>query len=409
MKSGIAEQGADAVGRKKPGPAPEPGFGLYVHWPFCESKCPYCDFNSHVREAVDHARWRTALLRELDHYTRLTAGRTLTSIFFGGGTPSLMQPETVAAVISKAGEDWKLADDIEITLEANPGSVEAGRFQAYREAGVNRVSLGVQSFDDEALSFLGRRHSAAEATKAVALARRIFPRFSFDLIYALPAQGPADWSQALTRALAEAPSHLSLYQLTIEDGTAFHGAQRRGELQVPDEARATDLFEITQERLSAAGLPAYEISNHAADGEACRHNLTCWRYGDYIGIGPGAHGRLTLGGEKRATRQHRAPEAWLATVEGQGHASRQDVPLTRDERLSELVMMGLRLKEGIARNAFRRELGSEPEALLPDARLAALAEADYLVLDDAGLRATDAGRRRLNALLTYLLDGAGSD
>lgn len=381
-----------------------PGFGLYVHWPFCQSKCPYCDFNSHVRETVDQARWRNALLRELDHYAALTPGRTLTSIFFGGGTPSLMQPETVATVIAKAGECWRRDDDIEVTLEANPSSVEAGRFRAYREAGVNRVSLGVQSFDDTALAFLGRRHSAAEAAKAVELARRIFPRFSFDLIYALPEQTAGDWSQALTRALNEAPSHLSVYQLTIEERTAFHGAQRRGELKVPDETRAAQLFEITQERLETAGLPAYEISNHAAPDDTCRHNLTYWRYGDYVGIGPGAHGRLTLKGEKRATRQHRAPEAWLANVETKGHATRQDGALTRDERLNELVMMGLRTKEGIARDAFRRELGAEPESLFPEPRLGALADAGYVVLDDDSLRATGAGRRRLNALLAYLLD-----
>lgn len=399
MRSAAAQQTL-APGRE----AADPGFALYVHWPFCQSKCPYCDFNSHVRETVDHARWRAALLRELEHYAERTPGRTLTSIFFGGGTPSLMEPETVAAAIAKAGACWTVDGDIEITLEANPGSVEAGRFEAYRQAGVNRVSLGVQSFDDDALAFLGRRHSAAEAVTAIDLARRVFPRFSFDLIYALPAQTSADWDTALARALDEAPMHLSLYQLTIEEGTAFHGAHRRGELRVPDETRATELFEITQARLDAAGLPAYEISNHAAPGDACRHNLTYWRYGDYVGIGPGAHGRLTLGGTKRATRQHRAPESWLANVEAHGHATRQDAALPGDDRLGELVMMGLRLNDGIARAAFRRERDDEPEALLSDLRLAALAEAGYIVLDDEGLRATDAGRRRLNALLAYLLD-----
>ena len=391
------------------GIAPEPGFGLpgfglYVHWPFCLSKCPYCDFNSHVREAIDQARWRRALLRELDHYAARTPGRRLTSIFFGGGTPSLMEPATVAAVIAQAATRWSFDPAIEITLEANPTSVEAGRFAAYRAAGVNRVSLGVQALDDDALAFLGRRHSAAEALAAVDLARRTFPRFSFDLIYARPEQTVAAWRAELERALAEEPTHLSVYQLTIEEGTVFHGAWRRGELQVPDEELAAALFDITQERLAAAGLPAYEVSNHAAAGAACRHNLTYWRYGDYVGIGPGAHGRLTLAGGKIATRQHRAPEAWLAQVEQQGHATRGETGVAPNERLIELTMMGLRLEEGIARAAFRREMDAEPEALFEPPRIESLRDAGYIELDDNGLRATPAGLRRLNALLAYLLN-----
>jgi oxygen-independent coproporphyrinogen-3 oxidase len=380
-----------------------PGFGIYVHWPFCQSKCPYCDFNSHVRETVDQHRWRRALLAELDHYAAQTPARPVTSVFFGGGTPSLMPPETVAAVIERVRESWRLAADAEITLEANPSSVEAERFAAYRAAGVNRVSLGVQSLNDAALGFLGRRHSAREARQAVSTAQRCFPRVSFDLIYARPGQTPADWRAELSQALAMGTEHLSVYQLTIEPGTVFHGAWRRGELVPPGEESAAALYEGTQEVLERAGLPAYEISNHARSGAESRHNLTYWRYGDYAGIGPGAHGRLSLGGQKLATRQHRAPEAWLDAVERAGHATRSAAPLSRDQRLAELVMMGLRLREGVARAAFRRELESDPEDLLESARLSDLQEAALISLDAAGLRATAAGRQRLDGVLDYLL------
>ncbi|MEE8292877.1 MAG: radical SAM family heme chaperone HemW [Kiloniellales bacterium] len=380
-----------------------PGFGIYVHWPFCLSLCPYCDFNSHVREAVDQHRWRRALLAELDHYAGQTPERPVTSVFFGGGTPSLMAPETVAAVIARVGESWRLAPDAEITLEANPTSVEAGRFAAYRAAGVNRVSLGVQSLNDDALGFLGRRHSAREAIQAVEIAQGCFPRVSFDLIYARPGQTVTDWRAELSQALALGTEHLSVYQLTIEPGTVFHGAWRRGELVPPGEETAAALYEGTQEVLEGAGLPAYEISNHARSGAESRHNLTYWRYGDYAGIGPGAHGRLSLGGQKLATRQHRAPEAWLDAVERAGHATRSASPLSRDQRLAELVMMGLRLREGVARAAFRRELESDPEDLLDSARLSHLREAALVSLDATGLRATAAGRQRLDGVLDYLL------
>jgi oxygen-independent coproporphyrinogen-3 oxidase len=391
----------------------EPGFGIYIHWPFCRAKCPYCDFNSHVREAIDQARWRRALLAELDHYAAMTPGRRVTSLFFGGGTPSLMDPETVAAVIARTGAAWALAPDVEITLEANPTSVEAGRFAAYREAGVNRVSLGVQSLDDRALAFLGRQHSAAEALAALEVARNHFPRWSFDLIAARPGQDPVSWRAELVQALAQEPTHLSVYQLTIEPGTAFHGAQRRGELVMPGEAVGAALFEATRELLDGAGLPAYEISNHARPGAECRHNLTYWRYGDYLGVGPGAHGRITLAsreagqtggpGEKLATRQHRAPEAWLAAVERHGHATRARDPVPAEARLEELLMMGLRLTEGVARAAFRRETGREPEQVLDAERLAILIEGGFLELDAVGLRATADGRLRLDALLGRLL------
>ncbi len=381
----------------------DPGFGLYLHWPFCLSKCPYCDFNSHVRESVDQARWRAALLAEIDHYAALTPDRRLTSIFFGGGTPSLMAPETVAAAIERAGVHWRFAEDIEITLEANPTSVEAGRFAAFRAAGVNRVSLGVQALDDDALSFLGRHHSAAEALRALEIARQNFPRWSFDLIYARPRQDAAAWRAELAGALAEGPAHLSVYQLTIEEGTAFHGAARRGELHVPGENAAGRLYEVTQEVLGAAGLPAYEISNHARPGEESRHNLTYWRYGDYVGAGPGAHGRLTLATGKVATRQHRAPEAWLDAVERDGHATRAHQVLSHDDRLAELMMMGLRLNEGVSRDAVRRESGGEIEDTLSAAALKTLIDGGFLELDAAGLRATAAGRVRLDAVLARLL------
>ncbi len=401
--SSAAKLGAATHPPARPAAPRDPGFGLYVHWPFCLSKCPYCDFNSHVRERVPQARWRRALLAELEHFAEPTRGRRLTSIYFGGGTPSLMAPETVAAVIGRAREIWTLATDAEITLEANPTSSEAGRFAAYADAGVNRVSLGVQALDDEALRFLGRRHSAAEALRAVALARRHFARFSFDLITARPGQDLAAWRGELDRALAEAPEHLSLYHLTIEEGTAFHARRRRGELSEMPEAAAARLFEVTAEVLEGVGLPAYEISNHARPGAESRHNLTYWRYGDYLGIGPGAHGRLSLAGAKHATRQHRAPEAWLAAVERDGHATRAFTRLSPRERLEEMVMMGLRLREGIAPAAFWREAGVSPEEAFSPGRLEELIEGGYLLLDSAGLRPTAAGRARLDAVLGRLL------
>ena len=379
------------------------GFGLYVHWPFCLSKCPYCDFNSHVRDGVDQARWRAALLAELDHYGAETAGRRLTSIFFGGGTPSLMDPGTVRAVIGRAAVHWRPDDDIEITLEANPTSVEAERLADFRDAGVNRVSLGVQSLDDDALRFLGRGHSAAEALRAVDLAAALFARFSFDLIYARPGQNVAAWRRELDRALAHASGHLSVYQLTIEPGTAFHQAHRRGDLAVPPGDAAAALYEATQVALEAAGLPAYEISNHAAPGAECRHNLTYWRYGDYAGVGPGAHGRLTLDGEKQATQQRRGPEEWLADVEAAGHGTEACTVIDIETRRAEMTMMGLRLAAGIARADFVAETGAGFEAAFPADALDDLIGGGFLEIDAAALRATAAGRQRLDAVLARLL------
>jgi putative oxygen-independent coproporphyrinogen III oxidase len=380
-----------------------PGFGIYVHWPFCLSKCPYCDFNSHVRESVDHDRWRTALLAELDHYADRTPGRTVTSIFFGGGTPSLMEPSTAAAVIDRVAQRWTVAPGVEITLEANPSSVEAARFADLAVAGVGRVSLGVQALDDASLAFLGRRHNVAEAFDALAIAKRQFARTSFDLIYARPSQSIADWRAELARALQEGTEHLSVYQLTIEDGTKFATLAARGDIVMPDEDTQAALYETTQEMLEAAGLPAYEISNHARPGAESRHNLTYWRYGDYVGIGPGAHGRLTVDGRKLATRAHRAPEIWLDRVAAQGHGAHADEPVGVTERRDELLMMGLRLTEGVSRANLRAELGADIDALLDPQKLKRLVDAGFLVSDADHLSATPAGRQRLNAVLTSLL------
>lgn len=383
--------------------ASDPGFAVYVHWPFCKSKCPYCDFNSHVRERVDHDRWRAGLLRELDHYADLTAGRTVTSIFFGGGTPSLMEPATVGAIIDRVAERWQLAKGLEVTLEANPTSVEADKFRAFRTAGINRVSLGIQALDDASLKFLGRQHNAAEATGAIELAARTFDRFSFDLIYARPGQTVAAWQAELARALDYAVGHLSVYQLTIEEGTAFYPLHARGDLVLPDEELAGDLYEATQSQLAAAGLPAYEISNHARPGEESRHNLTYWRYGDYVGIGPGAHGRLTLDGDKFATRAHRAPEIWLERVERDGHGAAVPSPIDRDARGTELLMMGLRLREGVRLARLTEETGRTLDDFVEPAALSRLIEGGFLTRDADRLSATSEGLQRLNAVLSAIL------
>lgn len=375
---------------------------LYVHWPFCLSKCPYCDFNSHVRERVNQERWRDGLLRELGFYAARLGPRRLTSIFFGGGTPSLMPAETVAAVIETACRLWQAEADLEITLEANPTSVEAGRFAGYRAGGVKRLSLGVQSLEPSALSFLGRQHSAAEARRALDLALSTFDRVTFDLIYARPEQSPEAWRRELGAALALGSEHLSLYQLTLEPGTQFHAAARRGELRLPEEEDQGALFDLTQEMTAAAGLAAYEISNHAKPGAASRHNLTYWRYGDYLGVGPGAHSRLSQGGERWAQRQHRAPEIWLERVERDGNAEQEREVLPLDRQVEEMTMMGLRLTEGLSRARVQQRLGAAPEALLAARRLEALTREGLLELDKEGLRATAEGRVRLNALLAYL-------
>lgn len=389
-----------------PGPSvPDPGFGLYVHWPFCRAKCPYCDFNSHVAQGrVDHERWRRALLAELDHVGAETAGRRLTSIFFGGGTPSLMEPATAGALIGRAVRWWDVAEDLEVTLEANPTSVEAGKLRGFRAAGANRVSLGVQALDDASLRFLGREHTAAEALAAVDLAADLFPRISFDLIYARPDQTPAAWAAELRRALGHANGHLSAYQLTIEPGTRFHALHRSGALVPPDEETQAELYELTQALLAEAGLPAYEVSNHARPGLESRHNLTYWRYGDYAGIGPGAHGRLTLDGTRWATRTERAPERWLrlANERGSGEILPREVVPPGDQ-LTELLMMGLRLTEGVPLDRIEAATGRPWRESLDPRGLDRLAAGGFVELDAGRLVATQAGRQRLDALLVALL------
>ena len=376
---------------------------LYLHWPFCVSKCPYCDFNSHVREAVDQKRWREALLAELRYYARLVPDRTITSIFFGGGTPSLMEPATVAALIAEAKALWPVADDLEITAEANPGSVDQAVFAGFAAAGINRVSLGVQAFDSAALQFLGRQHDAAEARTAITLAKEYFPRYSFDLIYARPGQTLTSWQEELAEAVAFGTAHLSLYQLTIEEGTKFAALHRQGEFVLPAEELAAELYEVTGTVLSQAGLLPYEVSNYAQPGEESRHNLTYWRYGDYAGIGPGAHGRLTINGQKLATRAHRAPEIWLENVATAGHGAHAPETISPRERLEELLLMGLRLTEEIPFSRIESETGKSLAEWLPIERLNRLAEEDYLRLSPTGIAATPAGRLRLQAVLRHLL------
>ena len=381
-------------------PAP---LGVYVHWPFCKSKCPYCDFNSHVRDGVEQARWRAALLRELEHAAREAPGRRVETMFFGGGTPSLMEPETVAALIARTRQLWDSAPEIEITLEANPTSVEAGRFAALAEAGVNRVSLGVQALDAASLKFLGREHSTDEALEALATARRHFARHSFDLIYARPGQTPEAWAEELERALTLAGEHLSLYQLTIERGTRFFTDHARGTFVLPDEEASAAMFEHTQARLEQAGLPAYEISNHARPGAACRHNLIYWRYQDYVGVGPGAHGRFAVGTTKKATRRSSGPEAWLESVERVGHGTAETSTVEGQDLVEEALMMGLRLADGIDRATFASVTGVDPVEALEAARLDPLVRAGFLEVDPTHLRATPEGRQRLNALLERLV------
>ena len=377
------------------------GFGIYVHWPYCESKCPYCDFNSHVADTVDHGRWRAAYLSELDRYAAETGDRTVTSVFFGGGTPSLMKPDTVAAVIERIRAGWPVAEDVEITAEANPSSSEAALFAAFADAGVNRLSIGVQSFDDAALKFLGRRHKADEARRAIEAAREAVPRFSFDLIYALPGQTAADWRRQLTEAASLAGGHLSVYQLAIEPGTEFH----RRRVEGAEDETAAELYEVTQEVLAAAGLPAYEISNHARPDDACRHNLTYWRGGAYAGIGPGAHGRLRTGGAWALTLEKRMPDEWLRAVETEGAGLHKRTPIDPDERAREAVLLGMRLAGGLSAADFAETTGLSLEDWLDGDRLDVLADEELIApFDGARLRALPDGLMRLNAVLDFLLN-----
>jgi oxygen-independent coproporphyrinogen-3 oxidase len=387
-------------------PTPQAGkakvnaFGVYVHWPFCLSKCPYCDFNSHVRHApIDEERFSRALAREIETTAARAPGREVSSIFLGGGTPSLMEPQTVGAILDAIGKPWRVAPDAEITLEANPTSVEATRFKGYRAAGVNRVSLGVQALDDASLKALGRLHTAREALDAVAIARAAFDRYSFDLIYARPDQTPEMWADELNLAIAEAAEHLSLYQLTIEPETPFFGLHAAGKLKTPDEATARALYDVTQDVCARHGLPAYEISNHARPGAECRHNLVYWRGEEYAGIGPGAHGRLDIEGVRHAVATEKRPEAWLMRVEASGHGVITDDRLNSEERADEFLLTGLRLAEGIdpARYAALSGRALDPR------RIKLLREQGAISVDASGrLRVTQAGFPVLDAVVADL-------
>lgn len=382
-----------------PARQPEGGFGIYVHWPFCAAKCPYCDFNSHVRKGIDHAAWADALCTDLAwQASRLDGRPRVDAVFFGGGTPSLMDPRVTARVLETIARLFPIAPDVEITLEANPTSADAARFEAYARAGVNRASLGVQALNDEDLKALGRWHSAAEALAAYDLACRYFPRTSFDLIYARPHQTLAAWEQELRRALSRAHGHLSLYQLTIEPGTPFAAAHARGALVTPAEDLAARMYELTQALCEDAGRPAYEISNHASPGDESRHNLIYWRYGEYLGVGPGAHGRVAIQGCKRATIGLRQPEAWLRAVEAYGTGLETQEEVAPADQAHEYLLMGLRLKEGIDLVRYER-LGGEPL----NGGAIRMAEGEGL-LTQAGSRiaATSKGRLVLNALIAAL-------
>lgn len=379
--------------------AGNPGFGVYIHWPFCAAKCPYCDFNSHVRhQAVDQARFASAFVRELTTMRQRTGPRAVTSIFVGGGTPSLMEPQTVSTILDAIAGLWHVPDGTEITMEANPTSVEAARFRGYRAAGVNRLSLGVQALDDRSLAALGRRHTADEAVEAVALARRHFPRLSFDLIYARPHQTLDDWEGELEQAIGYAADHLSLYQLTIEQNTPFHALHAAGKLPVPANDHAAALFALTQEVTERHGLPAYEISNHARPGAECRHNLTYWRYGEYVGSGPGAHGRYADGAKRVVTITERHPETWLTAVEERGDGIAGGETLAAAEQGDEFLIMGLRLAEGIDPARYEA-LAGRP---LPAEVVERLSADGLLSRTQRRLCATPAGRLMLDSLIAEL-------
>ncbi|NEY90301.1 radical SAM family heme chaperone HemW [Tabrizicola oligotrophica] len=377
------------------------GFGLYVHWPFCQAKCPYCDFNSHVSSAVAVSDWRAAYRAEIARYAEETSGRVLQTIYIGGGTPSLMDPDLIADIIQTARANWPMSNDLEVTLEANPSSVEAGRFRDYREAGVNRVSLGVQALDDASLKALGRLHNKLEALTALDIARSTFDRVNFDLIYARQFQTLAAWKDELSEAISMAGDHLSLYQLTIEDGTAFAERERRGRLPgLPDEALSADMFDLTQDMTSAAGLPPYEVSNHAKAGAESRHNMIYWRGGDYIGVGPGAHGRITTERARFATESHRSPAVWLerALKLGSGESSR--ATLDPDEMGTEYLLMSLRTKEGLDLRRYEVMRGKG----LPEGKMRDLIALGLVWTSDGHVGTTAAGRPLLNAVLRDLCD-----
>ncbi len=385
----------------------ESDIALYVHWPFCVFKCPYCDFNSHVVESVDHGAWCDAFLKELTFEAERLEATRLQSIFFGGGTPSLMDAQTVEAIIDAAQKHWAPIDDLEITLEANPGTVDVERFESFRHAGINRLSLGVQSLDDEQLSFLGRKHSVDDALRAITLAGETFDRLSFDLIYARPHQSEESWRDELSRALDvlrnAGGSHLSCYQLTIEDNTPFKTAYALGEFEIPDEDDGSSLYETTQEVLEDAGLPAYEISNHAEPGDACRHNMHVWQGGLYAGIGPGAHGRVKIGGTVHATRRHKPPAQWLKKVGANGYGTLEDSALTPGDRAIEMVLVGLRLSSGLNLAHLEHATGLNPLEVISQQSLESLESEGLITRSSDSLRTTEKGRLVLNSVIGALL------
>lgn len=381
----------------------EKATGVYIHWPFCLAKCPYCDFNSHVRDRIDERAWQSAYVRVLEGYAARMPGREIASIFFGGGTPSLMAPQTVEIIINTIHKLWPVSKDVEITLEANPTSVESEKFKVFRAAGVNRVSLGVQALNDTDLKFLGRQHDMKEALQAIDIAREIFGRYSFDLIYARPSQTLSAWQEELERALKFTGGHLSLYQLTIERSTPFYMAHAQGKFSMPSEELAADFYNLTQDVLESAGMPAYEVSNHAEAGQESRHNLIYWNYDDYIGAGPGAHGRLTLEGNKFATREHSAPEIWLEKAGRDGHAAHEFEKLPARERFLEALMMGLRLRNGASLRRLEAEAGRSWTEMLDMEAIGRMKEQGWLSVNDNALNLEREGLLRLNAVVPYIL------
>lgn len=378
--------------------------GIYFHWPFCKAKCPYCDFNVHVREGeIDHELWCSAYIKALDYYAKILPDRQVVSVFFGGGTPSLMAPETVENILNHIRKNWRIANDFEVTLEANPTSVEIDTFKSFRAAGVNRISLGVQALNDSDLKFLGRKHSSAEALKAIDIAAETFDRYSFDLIYARPNQTLNAWEKELKAAIKYARGHMSLYQLTIERSTPFYLQYRRGEFQIPDDVEGAEFYNLTQDILADAGLPAYEISNHAAVGQECRHNLLYWNYADYIGIGPGAHGRFILDGQKRVTRDHSAPDIWLDRVQKQGQGAHPFQAIAPEDCFSEILMMGLRLNEGLSFAQIKKLSGFDFHDNMNSEHLARTQAEGWVEVTSNAIRLTREGMLRFNSLLPYIL------
>lgn len=377
--------------------------GVYIHWPFCASKCPYCDFNSHVRDSVDQKEWADAYVRSLRHYAAMMPDKRVVSVFFGGGTPSLMKPETVQVIIDEVQRLWRVSNDVEITLEANPTSIELEKFQEFRDAGVNRVSIGVQALNDADLKFLGREHSVDEALRAIDVARRVFGRYSFDLIYARPDQGLKQWEGELQQAVQYAEGHLSLYQLTIERNTPFYMRHSRGEFEIPDDVAGAEFYHLTQDILEDAGMPAYEVSNHAAPGQECRHNQIYWHMADYIGVGAGAHGRFVTGGHKYAGRDHSAPEIWLERVNEIGHGTHPLEALTPEDRFVESIMMGLRLREGISVERCEMLSGLSFFDMVDDMHLDVAIKEGWVSHNGGCISLTREGMLRLNPLISYLL------